>query len=221
MALHPFAPLIGIYSPTFIYPANILPSPKTPFINYGFNIDSQEYIFNENPKAIVVFIGGFCDTIMCAVYREFIAFNKKSCIKIYASFKSTCLFSDYLPILSQSKLPLFVIAHSWGASNFYKAMCNINSNHISLHYLLTLDPVGYNTPHNRPIHINLWENVYIDAKSNNLCRTNILALIGGAWNSIKVSDNNIALCSPIHHASISQMMQYSHFVEEITKIAGD
>ncbi|WP_334082875.1 hypothetical protein [Helicobacter typhlonius] len=218
---HPFAPLLGLSTPTLIYPAT-LPKPPTPFIPYGFNIEAQTLLAPRNPKAIVIFVGGFCDTIMCAVYRSFMAFNQKSCIKIYASFKSQALFSAWLPLLVQCNLPMFVIAHSWGGSNFYKALLDIESknanNDVNLHYLLTLDPVGYHKPKVRPLGIGYWENVYIAHKHTYLRRTNIIALIGHAWNEIAVSDSNFALYKPLHHASIEQMIAATHFADELTKI---
>lgn len=214
---HFFAPLFGLSTPTLIYP-HTLPQPPTPFIPYGFKIPTQNIESPHNPKAIVIFVGGFCDTIMCAVYKNFIEFNEKSCFKIYASFKSQALFSAWLPLLATYQLPIFVIAHSWGASNFYKALCNMHAHNVSLHYLLTLDPVGYHQPKIRPQHIRFWENVYITQKYTHLCRPNIIALIGHAWNTINVSDNNIPLHKPIHHAKITQMIESTHFESELAKI---
>ncbi|MCH5313017.1 MAG: hypothetical protein J1E28_01270 [Helicobacter sp.] len=219
MPLSHFVPLFKLSLPTLIYPA-ILPKPPTPFIPYGFKIPAQNLESPHNPKAIVIFIGGFCDTIMCAVFKNFIIFNEESCLKIYASFNSKTLFSAWLPLLAKSHLPLFVIAHSWGANNFYKALNNLNQNahQVALHYLLTLDPVGICVPKTRPPHIKLWENVYIAAKHTHLRRPNIAALIGGAWNALDVSDYNIALQKPNHHASINQMIESTQFYSTLTRI---
>ena len=214
--LHPF-------SPTLFYPLHSLPAPMIPYnpcglkIPYTTGFDATKHI--SNPKAIVIFIGGFCDTIMRAVFREFVGFKTESCLKIYASFKSRNLFALWLPILMEQNLPIFVITHSWGASNFYKALCDIQSScNISLHYLLTLDPVGFTSHTLRPNGIRLWENVYIKNKAKNLRRPNIVALIGRAWNEVTISDYNTFLDSPYHHASIHQMIQVSHFYEELDNI---
>ncbi|WP_295701801.1 hypothetical protein [uncultured Helicobacter sp.] len=214
-----FAPLVGLYAPTLLYPTHNLPKPQMPFIPYGFNIPKVVQASKiKNPKAIVIFVGGFCDTIMCAVYRAFIAFDEPSCLKIYTSFKIQHLFTSWLVPLVQCKLPIFVIAHSWGASNFYKALQNLDSKNVSLEYLLTLDPVGYHLPHTRPIDIKLWENVYIANKWAYLRRPNIVALIGHPWNAIKVSDRNIIMHKPAHHASIMAMIEASGFHSEIHRI---
>lgn len=207
--------LKALYMPTFICPDTLI-KPKQAFINYGFSIPMQHILSPRNPKAIVIFIGGFWDTIMCAVYREFEVFNTPSCIKIYASFDSSTLFSTYLKSLCAYQLPLFVIAHSWGGSNFYKALQH--SLDTPLHYLLTLDPVGYHTPKIRPPYLQKWENVYIADKPSYLRRTNIIALIGHAWNAIPLSDTNIPLYKPAHHASISPMIAASSFGLELKKI---
>lgn len=210
-------------SPTLFYPLHCLPAPTIRYNPCGLNIPhtigSNAIKHISHPKAIVIFIGGFCDTIMRAVFREFVGFKVESCLKIYASFKSRTLFALWLPILMQQNLPIFVITHSWGASNFYKALCDIqNSSHISLHYLLTLDSVGF-TPHTRrPNGIRLWENIYIKNKIKNPRRPNIAALIGYPWNEIAISDYNAFLDSPFHHASIHQMIQASHFYKELYNI---
>lgn len=225
-----FAPLRGLFTPTCIYPAHILPKPSTAFLPYGFNIPKNTLDMRDSHtdiesaiestrthyKAIVIFVGGFCDTIMCAVYREFLAFNEPHCAKIYTSFKVQHFLSTYLPLLAQCKLPIFVIAHSWGGSNFYKAMCNLHTQ-VHLEYLLTLDPVGYHKPTHRPIPIRFWENVYITHKWSNPRRPNIIALIGHPWNAIKVADINHTLHKPAHHASISHMIAATHFYAELTK----
>ncbi|WP_110581822.1 hypothetical protein [Helicobacter cinaedi] len=220
-------------SPTLFYPLHSLPVPKIPYnpcglkIPHAMGFNALQHI--ANPKAIVIFIGGFCDTIMRAVFREFASFKAESCLKIYASFKSRTLFASWLPVLMKQNLPLFVITHSWGASNFYKALCDIqNSCLIALHYLLTLDPVGF-TPHtHRPNGIRLWENIYIKNKSKNPRRPNIIALIGHPWNEVAISDYNAFLDSTsldstsldfaCHHASIHQMIQASHFMKELHNI---
>lgn len=214
-------------SPTLFYPLHSLPAPIVHYNPCGLNIphtigfSTIKHI--ANPKAIVIFIGGFCDTIMRAVFREFASFEVESCLKIYASFKSRNLFASWLPTLMEQNLPIFVITHSWGASNFYKALCDMQSSHISLHYLLTLDPVGF-TPHTyRPSGIRLWENIYIKNKLKNPRRPNIIALIGRPWNEVAISDYNAfldsaSLDSSIHHASIHQMIQASHFAKELHNI---
>lgn len=220
-------PLLTPFTPTLIYPLHHLPKPKSPFIPYGFNISIQEgkeiiaHIESSQtnaPKAIIIFVGGFCDTIMRAVYREFVAFNEPFCLKLYISFKCQKLFTLWLPILTNMGLPLFIIAHSWGASNLNKVLQTKIADNIHLHYLLTLDPVGYNTPHTRPSGIRLWENIYISHKIQYLRRDNIITLIGHAWNNIEVSDYNASLSKPAHHASINQMINTSHFYQELTKI---
>lgn len=217
---HTFFSLLSPLTPTLFYPNMILDKPCTPFKPYGLRISMQEGMQEikyqgTTQKAIVIFIGGFCDTFMCAVYREFATFQNPYCLKIYMSFKSQKLLCSWLPSLHTYGYPLFIIAHSWGANNLYKALCRV---HTPVHYLLTLDPVGRIPPCMRPKHIDIWENIYISHKEQYLCRTNILAIVGGAWNHIRWSDSNIVLQKPYHHASISPMIEASHFNLELFKI---
>lgn len=216
--LHPFRPAL-------FYPQDSLPAPSVAHNPCGFALPHALGVQNlgkvREPKAIVIFVGGFCDTIMHAVFREFAAFDMPHCLKLYASFKSRHLFALWLPRLCSVGLPLFVIAHSWGASNFYKALrieSQADSESMRLHYLLTLDPVGFSAHSVRPQGIRLWENVFITDKIQNPRRANIVALIGRAWNEVAISDFNASLPPPYHHASIAPMIEASHFYRELATI---
>lgn len=209
---------MALITPTFIYPKHFLPTPSVQYRSYGVCITQDEAkahidrlesaLANSSPKALVIFVGGFCDTIMRAVYREFEAFNMPFCLKIYASFKCEFLLREYLPKLDKN-LPIFIIAHSWGASNVYRALSSIQTPHIN--YLLTLDAVGYRKPKIPLKNVALWENIYIKNKILYPHRSNFLAIIGHAWNEVKLSNHNAFLTPPAHHASINQMITLSSF----------
>lgn len=211
-----------IYPSTLIYPSSLLPKPPCSFKPYGIRIPKLDLQTNVTPKAIVIFVGGFCDTIMRAVFDSFLEFNNPDCIKLYASFNSLELFTSWLPQLTALNLPIFVISHSWGANNFYHALKALNNkqalNNNALELLITLDPVGYKTPNLRPNSIKLWENIYITNKTHYLCRQNIMALIGHSWNACNFADNNLTLSKPNHHASIKEMLEISSFNEKLNKI---
>ncbi|TLD97862.1 hypothetical protein LS71_001575 [Helicobacter jaachi] len=227
MRAYKFYWLLSPFVPTLIYPRALLPKPPALFKPYGINIPAQNTESKniessldsiKNYKAIVIFVGGFCDTIIRAVYREFAHFDEAHVIKIYVSFKCTHLFtSSWLSMLNQTQLPLFIIAHSWGASNVHKALQK-NLFAPTLHYLLTLDGVGLIKPKARLLNVQIWENVYIQDKLNNPRRVNLIALLGRAWDKLNVSDYNASLSRPFHHASIHQMIAHSHFYKELAKI---
>ncbi|TLD81062.1 hypothetical protein LS68_006250 [Helicobacter sp. MIT 05-5293] len=211
-----------LLKPTIIYPKEAFLPPPIPYLPYGIKIPENEVIYHlqseSDVKAIVIFVGGFCDTIMRAVYQEFLHFDQPLCYKIYTSFRCQKLFTLWLTQLAEKKLPLFVIAHSWGACNFYKALIAQANAHISIDYLLTLDPVGYTMPKKPPTNVQWWDNVYITHKTSNLVRPNIVALIGHSWNLVSYANYNASLQKPFHHASIRQMIEASNFTAKLDKI---
>lgn len=216
-----------MFAPTLIYPDELLPRPSLSFDTQSFKVpcgcmdekvDSQSPCMQErelfqslnavhSPKVFVLFVGGFCDTMMCAVYRNFIAFQAPHTLKAYISFNCGEFLISWLPVVARTSLPIMVVAHSWGARNAYWALNALESVHIE--YFLTLDSVGYKTPKNHPKNIAFWENVYIANKRSFLEKSNVLALIGHSWNSVKYADSNSDLLPPARHASVRQMIEAS------------
>ena len=219
---------MSLLKPTLIFPKDVFESPHSPYFSYGIRISKEEVLDLENhlsrngasssPKAIVMFIGGFCDTIMRVVYREFLNFEEPLCYKIYSSFKCKELLSSWLTCLAQKKLPLFIIAHSWGASNLYAALFAKANQNLCIEYLLTLDPVGYKTPKVFPPCVKEWENIYVKNKLWYWHRSNLVALIGHAWNFVPYATHNAFVQKPSHHASIRSMLQASHFNAKLHQI---
>lgn len=213
---------MSLLKPTIIYPKEVLLPPPISYLPYGINIPENEVIYHQQSESkaqvIVIFIGGFCDTIMRAVYQEFLYFNQPLCHKIYTSFRCKKLFILWLTQLVKKKLPLFVIAHSWGACNFYKALIAQTNEQISIDYLLTLDPVGYTIPKKSLKNVQWWDNVYISHKTSHLVRSNIVALVGHSWNLVPYANHNTSLQKPFHHVSIHQMIEASNFTAKLDKI---
>lgn len=219
-----------LYKPIFVFPPCFLPLTQilqsTQNLNYiqshalnaqcldsvdlDSHLDSLDSMQNlDSPNKvqhIVIFIGGFMDSIHQCVFKNFLSFRAKGAIKLYSTYDSTQLWVQLLPRIYPLRYSLTIIAHSWGANNIIKALCAIDSNHIRA--LITLDPVGRNAIH-RPQGIEFWENLYIQDHLKHLNRPNISALIGGARKSIPLADSNTALCAPFHHASTREMLRHS------------
>lgn len=215
-----------MFAPTLIYPNELLPRPNLPFDTQSFQVpcgcanEAGEKVDSKlcerelmqslnavpSPKAFVLFVGGFCDTMMCAVYRNFIAFQAPHTLKAYVSFNCRKFLISWLPAVARTSLPMMMVAHSWGARNAYWALNALESTRIE--YFLTLDSVGYKTPKNHPKNIAFWENVYI-AQREVFEKSNILAIMGNAWNSVKYADSNLELLPPARHASVRQMIETS------------
>ncbi|RDU55027.1 hypothetical protein CQA49_04150 [Helicobacter sp. MIT 00-7814] len=181
-----------------------------------------------NPKALLIFIGGFMDSMHLVVFRQFAFFAQGDfvrlpnfCAKMYATFNSKALFSSLLPALVVQGYEPYIFAHSWGSANICKVLHKLDSapNPLpkdSIKLLVTLDPVGYWKLHQKPQSIQHWCNIYIGDKFSHLKYSNICTYFGHAWNHCSGADSEIMLdnlhsktksAKIIHHASISTMLQ--------------
>ncbi|MGX3098006.1 hypothetical protein [Helicobacter sp. 23-1046] len=190
---------------------------------------------NNQSQPIIIFVGGFLDSIHRVVFREFASFTLDSCAqfssipfvaKIYTTFYCKRLFVSLLPeILALGYTP-YIIAHSWGASNICKALENLKEKlpRNSIPILLTLDPVGYWRPTHEIECVEKWVNIYIADKWKYCFKSsNICTFIGHAWNECKYANKNISIKNkhlsdisdkkfitprkkPINHASVRTML---------------
>ncbi len=191
---------------------------------------------NNQSKPIIIFVGGFLDSIHQVVFREFASFAIDSytqfstisfVAKIYTTFCCKRLFTSLLPeILALGYTP-YIIAHSWGASNVCKALENLKGKlpFNSIPMLLTLDPVGYWRPTREIECVEKWVNIYIADKWKYCFNpSNICTFIGHAWNECKYANKNISIKNKhlsnisdksfitprkkhINHASVRTMLQ--------------
>lgn len=186
---------------------------------------------HNNPKALLIFIGGFMDSKHLVVFREFASFtqNKWSkfamiTAKAYATFNSKALFGAWLPILIAQGYELYIIAHSWGAANISKVLSAFGNSKNplpknSIKLLVTLDPVGYWHLKQKPTNTQKWINIYIKDKWRVLKASNLCSYVGHAWNHCSSADKEIVLTNYhsnsmsdriLHHASVASMLEALH-----------
>lgn len=181
-----------------------------------------------NPKALLIFIGGFMDSMHLVVFKQFAFFTQGDfvhlpnfCAKMYVTFNSKTLFCSLLPALVAQGYEPYIFAHSWGGANICKVLHRLDSaqnplpkNSIKL--LVTLDPVGYWKLRQKPRNLQHWCNIYIGDKFSHLKYSNICTYFGHAWNHCNAADSDIMLdnlhsktknAKILHHASISTMLQ--------------
>lgn len=241
-------------TPVFLYQGEFLPiknltykahnlflnkKTQNSIISLGCNTESSNNnmtLLKNSSKPIIIFIGGFLDSIHQVVFREFAGFSNGSysqlshisfVAKIYSTFSCKKLFSSLLPeILALGYVP-YIISHSWGASNICKAISTLNSTlpNNSIPLLLTLDPVSYWRVQMSMQCVDKWINIYIADKWRHCFNaSNICTFIGRAWNECKNANINISLDNQhsnnmsdkntsttpkktLHHASVRRMLQ--------------
>ncbi|MGI0406690.1 hypothetical protein ACRE1S_04965 [Helicobacter himalayensis] len=190
--------------------------------------DAGSEIKSPNPKALLIFIGGFMDSVHLVVFRQFAFFAQGDfahlpnfCAKMYATFNSKTLFSSLLPALVAQGYESYIFAHSWGGANICKVLHKLDSTpnplpKDSIKLLVTLDPVGYWKLRQKPRSIQHWCNIYIGDKLSHLKYSNICTYFGRAWNHCNAANSEIILDNLhsksksdkiLHHASISTMLQ--------------
>ncbi|MCI6218172.1 MAG: hypothetical protein MR629_06565 [Helicobacter sp.] len=192
------------------------------------NLKTLESHEQNNPKVLLIFIGGFMDSKHLAVFREFASFTQNKCSKFatitakaYATFNSKALFRAWLPILIDQEYELYIISHSWGAANILKVLSAFEKSKNplpknSIKLLITLDPVGYWRLKQKPTNIQKWINIYIEDKWRVLKVSNLCSYIGHAWNHCNNADKEIILTNYhsngisdkiLHHASVGSMLK--------------
>ena len=176
-------------------------------------LDSINSTNLENTRQIVLFVGGFLDSIHQRMFKNFLDFNSQNAIKLYITFNSSFLLFSFLPRIYGLNLPFSIIAHSWGTDNLLQILNAIESNHI--HTLITLDVVGKSPITKRAQGIRFWENLYINDQFTHFYNSNLVAIIGGIRGAISLADCNIALNHPHNHASVKAMLEHSRIFSQL------
>ncbi|RDU73344.1 hypothetical protein CQA66_01365 [Helicobacter aurati] len=192
--------------------------------------DKLQYGDIIEPQHIVIFIGGFCDSLHRTMFETFCAFihscyntfykkHKRTANNIpiapctmYTTFNCYSFLHSFLHSLLQYGLQISIIAHSWGAKNILRLCLHEN---YAIDNLLTLDCVGHFAITHRPNRIVHWENIFIEEYFELYHRSNLAALLGGAKGSIAFADDNIPITYPANHASVTSMLEKSKLFKAI------
>ncbi|RAX57069.1 hypothetical protein CCZ01_07445 [Helicobacter monodelphidis] len=206
---------MSVLSPIFIAPNSYAHQHRLK--SFGNFISQEEFEIaskqTDSPSALVIFIGGFCDSFSRGIFNAFYLFQHQFFWKFYITFNGRSYFMPLIQECSQTNLPLFVIAHSWGANELLIALQKKQS--CLIHYLLTLDAVGYRPILHRPTGIQYWENIFVHNHWTLINRANIAALIGHAKKNIALADCNTPIYAPFHHNSIHAMLNASKLQSKI------
>lgn len=182
---------------------------------------------------IVLFVGGFCDSIYRVVFEAFISFiqsyyafyidaaqnnqhDKISYVPtpyiLYSTFNCFDAFASFIPKILARGFNISIISHSWGAKNILRLCLHYD---FDIENLISLDCVGHFKITHRPRRIKHWENIFIANYFESYHRSNLAALIGGAKGKIIFADSNLSLHYPANHASVAQMLEVSSLFKNI------
>lgn len=153
----------------------------------------------------MIFVGGFRDSIARAVFNAFYAFCQKDFWKFYITHNGIFALAPIFDTLASRHIPIYIVAHSWGASNTIFALQKAPQ---CIKYLLTLDAVGYRPIKKALNQVEFWENIYI-AKHPISNLPNLAAFLGSPRRAIAYANLNTPLEPPAHHNSILKMLHAS------------
>lgn len=180
----------------------------------GFDAGVNFYAYaNNNPinandpsGNIYIFVGGFGDVSLSGgIVKNFAErFNPVAGQQVvYRSWDQSSEIQNLINSQPAGE-PINLIGHSYGGDT--AATITANSAR-QINTLITIDPVSLITPNYSDVakNSNFWMNVNAQT-ANSLERSNIIAGIGGAWNSSPKGYADLFVNSQANHADFSSMM---------------
>ncbi len=177
-------------------------------------------------KTLVLFVGGALDhhykPLFDGVYNPYkVRHSHHQSIRyaLHSERQSILKLIQHWRANGQS---VALVGHSWGCQSILDVAHKIKDKN-SIKLFVTLDPVSrkfINQRHKKPLSVERWVNIYIDAKQSRWERSNLIAILGGRWDYRENADKNIFLRyqqgEEVTHAKASLM--FLPIYKELSKL---
>ena len=195
----------------------------------------------ECKKTLVVFIGGFADSIYQPLLDNvFAPYEKKYghgnerrqdvCYSEHGGGKVPPLMKEWF----KANQKIVLVGHSWGGDRVVQLA--LKNPDIPIELLVTLDPVSYSSQHIKPKNVKRWINSYVQYEVkcvvsdlfkdiSTIKNGNSIAVLGHPWQYCNGADKNFIVnknkngtLNKISHANASAMFRNSGAENEVIKI---
>lgn len=166
-------------------------------------------------KPLVIFVGGFCDSIVKPMLRVYRGYENPYQVKVYYGHTMGRIIEEQIVRWrEESGRPIVVIGHSYGADTVVRVAERLMKRYPdpSIDLLITVDPVSrqHGVPKHPITSARRWLNTRVADPHKAPTISNIVALIGGHWKPLLplgLVEREHEVHPPADHVSICAMME--------------
>ena len=172
-------------------------------------------------KPLVIFVGGFCDSIVKAMQRFYHSYEQPGQVKAYSSHLMGGAIAEQIALWKdKTGQPVVLIGHSYGGDTVVRVAEQLARRRSDqpIDLLVTVDPVSRRggVPRQPVTAAGRWFNSRVGDARKNLSRPNIVALIGGHWPPLLplgLVEREHEIHAPHDHVHVDVMME--PFMDEV------
>ena len=175
-------------------------------VNFYIYCGNNPVNSNDPSGKVNIFVGGFGDTSLSGgIVYNYSRFSAPSNGQqtAYFSWDQGSDIQDFINSQSADE-PINIIGHSYGGDTAAEVTADSSR---AINMLVTVDPVSMSQPNFTSVANNsaLWVNVNAQP-SNSMQQSNVIAGVGGAWDSDTEESADISINAAANHADFSTMM---------------
>lgn len=175
-------------------------------------------------KPLVIFVGGFCDSLVKAMLRFYRSYEHPRQAKAYSSHLMGGAIAEQIALWKEKTgCPVALIGHSYGGDTVVRVAEQMARTHSDppIDLLITIDPVSRRggVPRQPLTAARRWFNSRVGDARENLSRPNIVALIGGHWQALLplgLVEREHEIRAPYDHIHVAAMIE--PFMDEVLNL---